>query len=346
MIIPIKNIYYLLCYAWDKLDESHLVKVDAESFNDLRNLFAKVLVNGLRHLFKKGLDREYKVDVERYRGIKGKLEIAQSLKQMTFPSGFAICSFDEFDHNVLQNQILKSTLLTLLKHPEIEASIRTELKDLYHRFHNVADIVVNTKHFSQVLIHRNNSFYKFLLNIARIIHENMLQNESDGKWVFRDFIRDEDKMAVLFEKFMFNFYKREFKGTYKVSVEMIGWQAEALDGSSLEYLPAMKTDISLSNDARKIILDAKYYKEAMTSRFDEGKSKFHSTHLYQMHAYLSNLKPSEVAGKLVEGALVYPTVQKEFNQAYKVNSHKLSLRTVNLNESWQNIEKRLKQIVS
>jgi 5-methylcytosine-specific restriction enzyme subunit McrC len=51
--IPIANIYYLLCYAWDVLEEKEtLADVDALDSTDLLDLFARVLVNGTRRLLR------------------------------------------------------------------------------------------------------------------------------------------------------------------------------------------------------------------------------------------------------------------------------------------------------
>ena len=57
MEIPIQNIYYLLCYAWNKLEEGNIVDVKGIETNKLYNLFAKVLINGASRLLKMGLDR-------------------------------------------------------------------------------------------------------------------------------------------------------------------------------------------------------------------------------------------------------------------------------------------------
>ncbi|NIQ13085.1 MAG: restriction endonuclease, partial [Candidatus Dadabacteria bacterium] len=57
MSIPIQNIYYLLCYAWNKLEEKDLVNVQEEDTTKLIDLFAKVLINGTTYLLKRGLDR-------------------------------------------------------------------------------------------------------------------------------------------------------------------------------------------------------------------------------------------------------------------------------------------------
>jgi len=40
--IPIQNIYYLLCYAWDKLAERDVVAVEAIDTTTLADLFARV----------------------------------------------------------------------------------------------------------------------------------------------------------------------------------------------------------------------------------------------------------------------------------------------------------------
>jgi len=38
--IPIQNVYYLLCYAWDRLEERDIVNVDADGSADVLNLLA------------------------------------------------------------------------------------------------------------------------------------------------------------------------------------------------------------------------------------------------------------------------------------------------------------------
>lgn len=48
----------------------------------------------------------------------------------------------------------------------------------------------------------------------------------------------------------------------------------------------METDISLENEEKKIIIDAKYYKETMTVNYD--KERIRSSNLYQLFSYLLN----------------------------------------------------------
>ena len=95
------------------------------------------------------------------------------------------------------------------------------------------------------------------MNVCELIFDTVSLNEETGQYQFVDFVRDEKKMAALFEAFVLNFYKRELQD-YHVSAPFIQWDAEALDESSLDYLPRMETDIVLQSNQRTIIIDTKY----------------------------------------------------------------------------------------
>ena len=45
--IPVKNIYYLLSYAWDRLPESEVTDVSGLESTELVDLFAAVLSGGI-----------------------------------------------------------------------------------------------------------------------------------------------------------------------------------------------------------------------------------------------------------------------------------------------------------
>ena len=95
--IPITNIYYLLCYAWDVLEEKEtLADVDALDSTDLINLFARVrLVNGTRRLLRRGLDRGYLAREDEIPGVRGKLLVTQTLRRNLLRHGRAACLQDE-----------------------------------------------------------------------------------------------------------------------------------------------------------------------------------------------------------------------------------------------------------
>ncbi len=114
MQIPIENIYYLLCYAWNKLDEKDRVSISIDDKTELLDLFAKVLINASKMLLKRGIDKSYIDHTTELAGVKGKLEMSQTLKSNLLYRQRTICTFDEFSANILSNQILVTTLYILI----------------------------------------------------------------------------------------------------------------------------------------------------------------------------------------------------------------------------------------
>jgi len=67
-----------------------------------------------------------------------------------------------------------------------------------------------------------------------------------------------------------------------------------------------------------------------------------SAHLYQLNAYLDNLSSDPSC----EAMLLYPTVDKALSASYTHKGHKISIRTINLNQSWQAIHDDLLRLVA
>ena len=333
-MIPIRNIYYLLSYAWNKLEESELVDVSAEDESDLLNLLSSVLLNGTKTLLKRGIDRQYITENEVYQGIKGKVNITDSLRKNLFSKGLSICEFDELSADILPNQILKTTLQNLTKIPNLSLTLKQEIRTIIYRLHEINEIILTNTIFHQVQINRNNSFYAFLLNISELIYQNILINEETGIFKFKDFLRDKRQMARLFEEFIRNFYKVEIPEA-KVFKEDLRWK---MAGETHQFLPKMQTDISIKINDRKLIIEAKYYKETLQKYYDS--EKIHSQHLYQLFAYLKNQEDERA-----EGILIYPTVQKSLSLTYTHEGHTIRIETLNLNQDWRGVKADLLRII-
>jgi 5-methylcytosine-specific restriction enzyme subunit McrC len=338
-IIPIQNIYYLLCYAWNRLEERDIVDVSGIDSTNILDLFAKVLIGGIGRLLKRGFDRGYVDFIEDTRCLKGKLLFNPTLKRNLLIKAQVQCEFDELSYNVLHNQILKATIRILVAAENIDEELKGILIGLYHRFHEIDDIALTRPLFSRVQINQNNAFYNFLLKICELIFDNMLASEEPGKSKFRDFLQEESKMARLFEDFVRNFYKIETP-MYRVGREDIYWGPEGIVKDSISILPKMITDISIEGKTSKAIIDTKYYKEALKTHYD--KEKIHSTHIFQIYAYLKNLEKKGGKNQNCTGVLLYPTVDKNIDERAPLDSnHYLMVRTINLNQDWQLIHKNL-----
>ena len=163
-----------------------------------------------------------------------------------------------------------------------------------------------------------------------------------GNWHFTDFLRDERKMNQLFEAFLLNFYAIEQKA-FKVKRENISWQFSSTDNQHLQFLPQTQTDITLESEIAKIIIDAKFYKDTLKTNY--GAKKITSANLYQLFSYLLNQRTSDPKTETATGILVYPTIEQEYDLQFRYQDHDVLIKTVNLNTDWQNIEKRLKEII-
>ena len=340
--IPIRNIYYLLCYAWDALDEADLVDVSELDTHEAVNLFATILVTGTQHLIRRGLDRSYLGAVEEIPGIRGKLRLSDSIKRVSFANGRAVCEFDEFDCDVLHNQIIKSTIGRLLYVKEVEKKLHAELKALYHALPQVSEVQLSGQLFSRVQLHRNNRCYLFLIRVCELLYRNILPSEEPGISRLRDFVRDEEQMRLMFQKFVFRFYEKHLREYgVKVWADQLRWHGRGLTADAALRLPVLQTDICLTTESDKVIIDTKFSLNAIRSgRFGE---RINTGHLYQMFCYLLNVSAAD-AGKRVTGVLLYPTVEEELDLPYELHGHTLHVKTVNLASDWRAIESRLLQI--
>jgi 5-methylcytosine-specific restriction enzyme subunit McrC len=343
MTIPIENIYYLLSYSWNMLDEKNRVNVSTAGITKLIDLLAKVLVNSTRLILKRGLEQSYVEYETAVAGLKGKLLASETLKSGTYNHHRTICRFDEFSPDVLMNQILLTTLRRLMFVRTLDRNLKEDIRNLICMFPEIRQTELTKSIFSRIRYNRNNRFYNFVLNVCELINDNLLPSEDRGDWLFTDFTRDEVKMYRLFESFVFNFYRIEFKGIFTVRRESISWQFEFENPEHAAYIPGMLTDITLEKADRKIIIDTKYYQDTLAERFE--RKKVRSANLYQLFSYLLNQQRESGRNQNTTGILLYPTVDQDYDLNFRYENHPVLIRTVNLDKNWTKIDERLKSLI-
>lgn len=343
-MIPIQNLYYLLSYAWNTLEEAERVAIDTEQYQHLPDLFAKVLINGLKILLKRGLDRDYQLQEQEVAGIKGKLNLSATLKSNRLWQQHTICAFDNYSADTPSNQILAATIRHLLDTPNLDKQLKSELQSIQRMFPPVTAISLSKQVFAQVHLRHNQRIYGFLLHVCRIIAENLLPTENPGRFQFVDFRRDERKMNRVFESFLFRFFQKE-QNEYWVRREQIRWQWDApQDPQHLSYLPIMETDLTLESKSRKIIIDAKYYRSPLGgSRFETDKLV--SANLYQLYSYLLNQAHRDERSRVATGMLLYPQIDAPLRLDYRFGEHLLLVRSINLNANWREIHQHLLELL-
>jgi 5-methylcytosine-specific restriction enzyme subunit McrC len=71
---------------------------------------------------------------------------------------------------------------------------------------------------------------------------------------------------------------------------------------------------------------------------------FITGNLYQLFTYLENLRHDRETQ--YEGILLYPTMEQELDLAYEMKGHKVRICTLNLDQDWQGIHRRLLELVT
>lgn len=274
------------------------VNVGVERCDSIANLLVHVLLNTTGDLMKRGLSQGYTVYGAEMDVFKGKINIGETLKLGRYRQGRMYCNYDELSSDILVNQIIYSTLRDALKIRGLSEQNESRLLTTIRRMPQMKRIQLSDGVFKSVRLHRNNTYYQFAISICRLLNQSMLPNESlVGKWDFMDLMDDERTMNRIFEKFLMNFYKQECRENYPdVGRSHIRFQltpfgmtfAKSTDEAYL-LLPVMETDVTLYNPRtkKKIILDAKYYKETLVSRYGEG-GKIRREHLSQILTYVMN----------------------------------------------------------
>lgn len=336
--IPIQNLYYLLCYAWDVLPGREAVYVSAEEFTNLPDLLARVLLNGTQTLLRRGLPGDYVRQQASYAGLKGRVLWGESLRKQTLSRQRAVCSFDVFSSDILPNQLLKTTLERLTRTPELAAASRQEAMKVLRALEGIESVALSEERFRDARRHRLAPAYRLLLGVSELLHRQLLPTEASGLYRFQSFEGDEREMGFLFEAFVRNFCRRELP-QYRVRREHIAWQLRASE-TDRRYLPRMETDLSLENDQRKLLIDAKFYAQTLRARYDARK--LHAPHLYQLFAYLKN----QVSEKPTEGLLLYPVVQESLALEYHDDRHRIRVATLELGQDWRGIHQDLIRIVT
>ena len=205
--ILIKNIYYMLAYAFQVLKRNNYANIASEKFEHIEDLFAEILSRGISYQLKQGLYREYVPRTESLPTMRGKIDITKTIKHRIQCQQILSCEFDELSENNIFNQILKTTISILLQGKIVAKERKNKLKKVLPFFVNINTI--------------EPSIVKW--NICYFILEGLLQTTEDGKYHMATF--SDEYMHRLYEKFVLEYYKTEHP-ELKTSTSRIKWNID------------------------------------------------------------------------------------------------------------------------
>lgn len=340
--ILIKNVYYMLAYAFQALNQSEYENLAVEEFEDMHTLFAAILSKGIGLQLKQGLYKEYICRQEDLTVVRGKINIPESIKNKIARKQVLNCEFDEFSENNQLNQILKTTAMLLLSHSKVKSDYKDELKKKMMFFSNIDMLEPKSIRWSAIRFRRNSRSYRVLISICQLIIEGMLITTDTGEYRLANFF-DEQSMNRLYEKFVLEYYIQKYP-TLSVSAAQIPW---SLDDGVGTMLPTMQSDIHLQKGNTVLIIDTKYYSRSTQTFYN--KHTVHSSNLYQIFTYVKNRDYSfGEEEREVSGMLLYARTKDEIqpDSVYHMHGNRISVKTLDLNKEFSVIEQQLADIVN
>lgn len=338
--IQIRNIYYMLAYAFQELRQNNYKHIATEPFENIEDMFAEILYRGISAQLKQGLFREYVARKESMFALRGKLDLNGTIAHRMRQQRCLSCEYDELSENNLFNQIIKTTALVLSRHNTIKRERKTAIRNMLVFFDNVDVIETKSIPWKRLKFDRNNKSYQMLLYICYFVLDNLILSTEDGKYHLKGF--SDDHMNRLFEKFILEYY-RFHHPTLKARAAQISWNIDETT-SSLNMLPIMQTDVLLELEERTLIIDAKYYGKILQSQYD--KTTLRNAHLYQIMAYVNNLD-IEHSGN-VDGMMLYAKTNEEITPNEMIvnrDGNRYFFKCLDLNQDFACIKEQLDKII-
>ena len=340
--IIIRNVYYMLAYAFQVLRQTNYQKIETEPFENVQDLFASIIEIGISQQLKRGLYKEYILKDEELKVLRGKLDLTNTIKLRTHNNKIAIaCEHDDLSINNAFNQIIKTTLQNLIKDKSVKRETRLKLRNLLRYFDGVDEIKLSSIKWAQLHFQRNNKSYEMLLNICYFAYTEQLLSHEHGPRKVMAF--SDDNMAKVYEKFILEYY-RHHHPELSASASEIKWNLDTdFANQVIVYLPKMQSDITLRRDGRTLIIDAKYYSKNMQQQYDSNS--LISGNLYQIFTYVKN--EDRVNSGKVSGMLLYAKTNSDVMPVanFSTGGNRISVKTLNLDSNFSEIKHQLDTIV-
>ena len=340
--ILIRNIYYMLAYAFSDLRKQDYQLVGGEDFENISDLMAEILTNSTSFLLKRGLYREYVTSHQSLPTLRGKLDVVRSARNITIGKQLLECEVDDLSENNLFNRILKTGLTLLLHDKDVAKPRKDAIKQLLPFFNTIDMLNPSAIPWTTLHYQRNNQAYELPIHICAYVISRSLIDPNKEKQKLMMF--SEENFNRLYEKFVLEYYRRHHP-ELKASAETINWNIDADRSIGWEYLPKMITDITLHNGDKTLIIDTKFYSQILRAKYD--KNTYNSNNINQIFAYMYNMDVKRSGN--VSGMLLYAQTDNETIPDSKMqlrdSSAAIYVRTLDLNQEFSKIKEQLENIV-
>jgi 5-methylcytosine-specific restriction enzyme subunit McrC len=331
-MVKVGNIYYMLAYAFFSLNAGGISYAGNEDFDNLHELFAEIIIRGMRKQLKRGLPRQYRSQREELSNLRGKIDIRTSIRQQTMVRHRLVCEFDEFTEDTPGNRLIKCAIMHLLKQDDVTNERKHYLKFLRTSLNNVADVL----HIKIPQQRTGGAEYAMLVNVCGFLLDGLLMNTGGG-YKMRDWLNDE-ALSSLYERFLLAYFKRHYD--FNARKAQIGWDMLEVPAQ----MPKMESDVYLTYGDKTLIIDAKCHSRTMSEHF--GKKTYHSNNLYQIYTYVKNADKAKDGS--VAGMLLYAKTDEDITPDTDtvIGGNGISVKTLDLTQDFSGIKSQLAKVAA
>ena len=338
--VPIENLFYLICYAFDAPPSALSTPVGAESANHPVQLIAETLFIQVERLLKRGLERDYLEERADIAGIRGRVDFSQTLRRQLLVHGKTACVFTSFEADTPQNQVLATTLERLSRSRALPLAQRRTAANLRIRVPARTAFEWRIGAFDRVPVPARNPAVAFCLRLCKLLVDDALPYEVGETSRFSDYSGDSRWLGGVFERFVLRFWQREAPWLNAGGQRNRHWHALHGPDGDHAYLPMLLTDIELNTPSGRVLVETKCYRKPLGG--SRNASKLNPSHVNQLFAYLVN---TELSGEPVAGGML---LYAQVTEPIVVNLHwkglPVQVRSVDLSQGWKRTRDQLLEI--
>ena len=318
--INIKGLMYLLSITKKlKISETDISKL-SKKIDNLLEVFIYLFAINLFELLNNDFQRNYVHQSDNLKYVKGKINFTNHIKNNYIDKSKFYCDYDEYEDNILFNQILKATVNKCIKFSKSNFQVLQKCDQLLI---NVEDKnFVNPNICKPIKFTRRNQHYQYIFELAKLLlFGNSPLLTSDDTATFSIMF----DMNKLFEEYVYEIIKQHSNELNIVEISSQSTQENIFDSGS-SYNFAMKPDIFIkTKDCKKIIIDTKYKRiDTIKSEYNSNQKGISQSDIYQMFAY------SQYYGTY-KNILLYPKYSSLKDNEFSSSSDDLNLKKPKFN---------------
>lgn len=314
----------MLSYTFETLNNKSYNGCGEEEYTSIIDLFASILVKGIKSQLKRGVIREYNQTEEITHNVRGRIDVTKSINANYTITKKVACTYDELTINSKPNQILKATLKLLVK--KVSPKIKREINTILMTFSSVKDIKIKSINWN-IHFNSSNQTYRLLITMCNLVVFGLDNNEELAS-TYNFF--DEENMGILFKQFVVEYYRKNYK-LYRMHSPKIEWNTRSKD---IELLPSLNADIFVSNYEKKVMIKT-YYNVNEVTELD----------ILQIYSMVKNVDTKNNGE--VSGVLLYATTEDVIeDKEYVIGLNKILIKQINLNDDIEQVKGQLESIIS